>query len=115
MLKYIFLSLLIIASTNSQPNHYNMTYNITWNQTYTNQVGIILETHINNTWVSPQKNGTDYLSLVLNAIPNYFVWHVSDDFISRFWKNGNRIRVLNYTDSKLSTIKNIYINKSFPI
>ena len=110
MLKFLFLFISILSFTNSQTTHYNITYNITWNETYTNQVGIILETNINDTWVSPKKNGTDYLSLVLNAIPNYFVWHISDDFITRFWKNGNRVRVVDYSDRKLSKIKHIYIN-----
>ena len=98
MYNKILLLLFIISTVNGLMiiKDYNITYNITWNDTYKNQVGIILETNINNTWVSPQKNGLDYLSLVLNAQPNYFLYHVSDDFINRFWKYGNRIRVIDF-------------------
>uniref|UniRef100_A0A6C0EJ21 Uncharacterized protein n=1 Tax=viral metagenome TaxID=1070528 RepID=A0A6C0EJ21_9ZZZZ len=114
-----FLSLLLLnsVSANLIGDHYNLTYNITWNNTYVDQVGIILETHMNDKWVSPTKNGYEYLSIILDAQPTYFVWNIPDSFVRDFWKYGNKINIINLINgdvinSNIITEEQLYIENT---
>ena len=91
----------LVGDREGKGEHYNITYNVTWNNTYSDQVGIILQTYINDTWTSPKKNGYDYLSIILDSEPPFFVWDIPDSFVNDFGWNGNKINIIDLSSGDI--------------
>jgi hypothetical protein len=107
MFKFFFILLCFIKNINGDILNVGESYNITWNNTYTNQVGIVLETKINNSWVVTREQEYKYLSIVLDNKPNYFIWDIPSG-LSNYWMYDNRILVVNLENKTI--IKNNMFN-----
>ena len=95
----IFLCLLGTQHTLGEENNVFTTgqlYNITWN--YTGPVGILVETHLNNSWVVTEEQGCKYLSIIVDSDQQFFLWTIPDSFY-KYWKYGNRVSIINLSNN----------------
>ena len=105
----IFICLLGTQQTLGEENNVFSTgqiYNITWN--YTGPVGILVETHLNNSWVVTENQGCKYLSIVADSGQQFFLWTIPDSFY-KYWKYGNRVSIINLSNNV------VFFNTTFNI
>jgi hypothetical protein len=108
----IFLCLLGTQHTLGEENNVFSTgqvYNITWN--YTGPVGILVETHLNNSWVVTEEQGCKYLSIVVDSGQQFFLWTIPDSFY-KYWKYGNKVSIINLSNN--AVLKNTTFNIKNP-
>ena len=84
-------------------------YNITWN--YTGPVGILVETHLNNSWVVTKEQGCKYLSIIVDSGQQFFLWTIPESFY-KYWKYGNKVSIINLSNNVV--LKNITLNIKNP-
>ena len=105
----IFICLLGTQHTLGEENNIftaGQVYNITWN--YTGPVGILVETHLNNSWVVTENQGCKYLSIVADSGQQFFLWTIPDSFY-KYWKYGNRVSIINLSNNV------VFFNTTFNI
>ena len=111
----IFLCLLLVNATESTSGIENnvfttgQVYNITWN--YTGPVGILVETHLNNSWIVTENQGCKYLSIVIDSGQQFFLWTIPDSFY-KYWKYGNKVSIINLSNNVV--LKNTTFNIKNP-
>ena len=105
----IFICLLGTQHTLGEENNIftaGQVYNITWN--YTGPVGILVESHLNNSWVVTENQGCKYLSIVADSGQQFFLWTIPDSFY-KYWKYGNRVSIINLSNNV------VFFNTTFNI
>ena len=94
-----FCLLLTTQSTLGSENNVFTTgqvYNITWK--YTGPVGILVETHLNNSWVVTENRGCKYLSIVVDNGQQFLLWTIPDSFY-KYWRYGNKVSIINLSNN----------------
>ena len=84
-------------------------YNITWN--YTGPVGILVETHLNNSWFVTEEQGYKYLSIIVDSGQQFFLWTIPESFYT-YWKYSNKVSIINLNNNVV--LKNITFNIKNP-
>ena len=86
---FYFLTYFTLVNSNITPG--NM-YDITWNDTESEQINLQLEVHKNGSWVSHKKDDSNFLSVILDGHIGKYGWDIPME-LSSDWNSMNRILV----------------------
>ena len=115
MFKQILICLCLLLTTQSTLGSENnifttgQVYNITWN--CAGPVGILVETHLNNSWIVTENQGCKYLSIIVDSGQQFFLWTIPDSFY-KYWKYGNKVSVISLSNNVV--LKNTTFNIKNP-
>uniref|UniRef100_A0A6C0IWU4 Uncharacterized protein n=1 Tax=viral metagenome TaxID=1070528 RepID=A0A6C0IWU4_9ZZZZ len=85
-----FLSFFIVSSHGLDLN-LGKPYNISWKDCDCDLVSIKLQNNINNNWVTSSLNHLDYLSVITDSEPQYYLWNIPKNLPD----NPYRITIVN--------------------